>query len=80
MNKMLMRPLDSDTDVYSVYESHEVEERIAELEAKNIKLRSCLKCLVVRNLIKDCPEKESAVQLLKEADVWNYIIAGTSSV
>ena len=28
MNKMLMRPLDSDTDVYSVYESHEVEKAI----------------------------------------------------
>lgn len=28
LNKMLMRPLDSDTDVQSVYESHEVEKYV----------------------------------------------------
>lgn len=30
------------------------------------KLLSCLKCLVMRDLIKDCPEKKSAVELVKE--------------
>lgn len=30
------------------------------------KLLSCLKCLVMRDLIKDCPEKESAIEIVKE--------------
>lgn len=39
-----------------------------EQKAKADKLFSCLKCLVMRDLIKDCPEKESAIKIVKEYD------------
>ena len=39
-----------------------------EQKAKADKLLSCLKCLVMRDLIKDCPEKESAIEIVKEYD------------
>lgn len=38
----------------------------AKLEAKVDKLFSGLKCLVMRDLIKDCPEKKSVIELVKE--------------
>ena len=41
-----------------------------EQKAKADKLLSCLKCLVMRDLIKDCPEKASAVEIVKEYDKW----------
>ena len=41
-----------------------------EQKAKADKLLSCLKCLVMRDLIKDCPEKSSAVEIVKEYDKW----------
>ena len=34
LHKMLMHPLDSDTDVYSVYESHEVDDYIKKLQSQ----------------------------------------------
>lgn len=34
------------------------------------KLLSCLKCLVTRDLIKECPEKVSANEIVKEYDLW----------
>lgn len=37
-----------------------------EQKAKADKLLSCLKCLVMRDLIKDLPEKESAIEIVKE--------------
>lgn len=37
-----------------------------EQKAKADKLLSCLKCLVMRDLIKDCPEKASAIEIVKE--------------
>ena len=37
-----------------------------EQKAKTDKLLSCLKCLVIRDLIKDCPEKVSAIETVKE--------------
>ena len=40
------------------------EEQIAKAD----KLLSCLKCLVMRDLIKDCPEKNSAIEIVKEYD------------
>ena len=39
------------------------EEQIAKAD----KLLSCLKCLVMRDLIKDCPEKNSAIEIVNEA-------------
>lgn len=36
------------------------------LKAKVDKLFSGLKCLVMRDLIKDCPEKKSVIELVKE--------------
>lgn len=33
-------------------------------------LLSCLKYLVMRDLIKDCPSKKTAVEIVKEYDVW----------
>lgn len=41
-----------------------------EQKAKADKLLSCLKCLVVRDLIKDCPEKASAIEIVKGYDLW----------
>lgn len=41
-----------------------------EQKAKADKLSSCLKCLVTRDLIKDCPEKDSAIEIVKEYDLW----------
>jgi beta-phosphoglucomutase-like phosphatase (HAD superfamily) len=41
-------------------------EVIARLEAENMKLKSCIKCLVMRDLIKDCPEKNSVIEIVKE--------------
>lgn len=38
----------------------------AKLKEKADKLLSCLKCLVMRDLIKDCPEKASAIEIVKE--------------
>lgn len=37
-------------------------------KAKADKLLSCLKCLVMRDLIKDCPPKEVATEIVKEYD------------
>ena len=39
-----------------------------EQKAKADKLLSCLKCLVMRDLIKDCPEKNAAAEIVKEYD------------
>lgn len=55
-------------------ESHkrEVEQLLMEIvqlkgqKAKADKLLSCLKCLTIRDLIKDCPEKASAIEIVKE--------------
>lgn len=33
-------------------------------------LLSCLKYLVMRDLIKDCPSKKTATEIVKEYDVW----------
>lgn len=41
-----------------------------EQKEKADKLLSCLKCLVMRDLIKDCPEKDSAIEIVKEYDLW----------
>lgn len=49
--------------------SHEkdvVAKEAAEQKATANKLHSCLKCLVMRDLIKDCPEKKSAIEIVKE--------------
>lgn len=40
-----------------------------EQKAKADKLLSCLKCLVMRDLIKDCPEKSSVIEIVKEYDL-----------
>lgn len=40
-----------------------------EQKAKADKLLSCLKCLVMRDLIKDCQEKDSAIEIVKEYDL-----------
>lgn len=37
-----------------------------EQKAKADKLLSCLKCLVMRALIKDCPEKAAAIEIVKK--------------
>ena len=39
-----------------------------EQKAKADKLFSCLKCLVKRDLIKDCPEKKAASEIVKKYD------------
>ena len=39
-----------------------------EQKAKADKLLSCLKCLVMRDLIKDCSEKKVASEIVKEYD------------
>src|SRR5574344_35437 len=39
-----------------------------EQKAKADKLLSCLKCLVMRDIIKDCPEKKAAAEIVKEYD------------
>lgn len=41
-----------------------------EQKAKADKLLSCLKCLTMRDLINDCPEKASAIEVVKEYDKW----------
>lgn len=48
------------------YLKSEADKVIAEQKAKADKLHSCLKCLVMRDLIKDCPEKKSAIEIVKE--------------
>ena len=45
----------------------QIDERdltIVVLNNKNETLLSCIKCLVMRDLIKDCPEKESDLSFL----------------
>lgn len=56
---------------------HEVRGRLQtatlikdEQKAETDKLLACLKCLVTRDLIKDCPEKKSAIEIVKEYDLW----------
>ena len=39
-----------------------------EQKAKADKLLSCLKCIVMRDLIKDCSEKKVASEIVKEYD------------
>ena len=51
-------------DLY--YPKSEADKVIAEQKVKADKLHSCLKCLVMRDLIKDCPEKKSAIEIVKE--------------
>ena len=41
-----------------------------EQKAKADKVLSCLKCLVTHDLIKECPEKVSANEIVKEYDLW----------
>ena len=41
-----------------------------EQKAKADKLLSCLKYLVMRDLIKDCPPKKVATEIVKEYDLW----------
>lgn len=41
-----------------------------EQKAKADKLLSCLKYLVMSDLIKDCPPKKVATEIVKEYDVW----------
>lgn len=36
-----------------------------EQKEKADKLLSCLRCLAMRDLIKDCPEKDSAIEIIK---------------
>lgn len=48
------------------HEKYVVEMEAAEQKAKAEKLHSCLKCLVMRDLIKDCPEKLSAIDLMEK--------------
>lgn len=48
----------------------QIDERnltIVVLNNKNETLLSCIKCLVMRDLIKDCPEKESVKKLLERS-------------
>lgn len=40
-----------------------------EQREKADKLLSCLTCLVMRDLIKDCPEKDSAIEIIKEYSI-----------
>mgnify|MGYP003413630009 CR=1 FL=1 len=39
-------------------------------KAKADKLLSCLKYLVIGDLIKDCPPKKVATEIVKEYDLW----------
>ena len=48
------------------HEKNVVAREASEQKAKADKLHSCLKCLVMRDLIKDCPEKKSAIEIVKE--------------
>lgn len=41
-------------------------DELQEQKDKADKLLSCLKCLVMRDLIKDCTEKASAIEIVKE--------------
>ena len=43
-----------------------VAREASEQKAKADKLHSFLKCLVMRDLIKDCPEKKSVIEIAKE--------------
>ena len=42
-----------------------------EQKAKADKLLSCLKSLVMSDLIKECTEKASVIEIVKEYDLWN---------
>lgn len=42
-----------------------------EQKAKADKLLSCLKSLVMSDLIKECTEKASSIEIVKEYDLWN---------
>ena len=42
-----------------------------EQKAKADKLLSCLKSLVMSDLIKECTEKASSIEMVKEYDLWN---------
>ena len=44
----------------------QLERLLQEQKDKADKLLSCLKCLVMRDLIKDCTEKVSAIEIVKE--------------
>lgn len=62
-------------DVCEVYDKSEADKVIANLikdeqKAKADKLLSCLKDLVMRDLIKDCPSKKVATKIVKEYDAW----------
>ena len=46
----------------------EKDQEIAELKVKATKLRGCLKYLVMRDLINDCPPKKVASENVKEYD------------
>ena len=41
-----------------------------EQKEKADKVLSCLKSLVTRDLIKDCPEKKSAIEIVKKYTLW----------
>lgn len=44
------------------------DKEIAELKVKSTKLLGCLKYLVMRDLIKDCPPKKVASEIVNEYD------------
>ena len=51
-------------DLY--YPKSEADAVITKQKKEADRLHSCLKCLVMRDLIKDCPEKASAIEIVKE--------------
>lgn len=50
---------------YTAFEKRAIREELDRKE-KTDKLLSTLKCLVMRDLIKDCPEKKSVIEIVKE--------------
>ena len=50
------------------YSKSDADKVIAELKVKATKLLGCLKYLVMRDLIKDCPPKKVASEIVKEYD------------
>lgn len=62
----------SANEVYSKSDADKVigekDQEIAELKVKATKLLGCLKYLVMRDLIKDCPPKKVASEIVKEYD------------
>jgi hypothetical protein len=73
MNRPSVRYREEIDNSDEIYLKREADPYIKMLEEKNQKFLSCMKCLVQRDLVKDCPEKAALRELVAEETTVCYL-------